>query len=142
AWVFGSLLPYWSLRLTKVDAAGNGPETRDNAQLVRFLAEVKRRGANLARLLSRAVVPGERVPTFGGCYLSVVSHINPDEAKFAKEFFRKVESTQGYVAWTDEAFAEDSSYRNTTRMGYLALMLILLAVLGFAGYVAYTKWLK
>src|SRR5262249_5369863 len=110
--------------------------------LVRFLAEVKRRGANLARLLSRAVVPGDRVPTFGGCYLSVVSHASPDEAKFAREFFRKVESTQGYVAWTDTAFAEDAGYRSTTRLGYLALFVILLAVAGLTGYVAVTKWMK
>lgn len=142
AWIFGNLLPYWSLRLTKIDPAGTGPETRDNAHLVRFLAEVSRRGAHLARLLSRAVVPGDRAPTFGGCYLSVVSQASPDEAKFAKEFFRKVESTQGYVAWTDEAFAEDAGYRSTTKLGYLALMAILIAVLGFAGYVAATKWMK
>ena len=91
---------------------------------------------------SRAVVPGDQTPNFGGCYLSVVSQGQPEEAKFAKEFFRKVESTQGYVAWTDEAFAEDASYRTTTKLGYVALMVVLTAVTAFAGYVVWSKWMK
>ena len=30
-----------------------------------------------------------------------------------------MESSQGYVAWTDAAYAEDASYRSMTKMGYL-----------------------
>ena len=106
------------------------------------VAEIRRRGPHLARMLSRAVAPGDRPSNFGGCYLSVVSQINPEEAKFAKEFFRKVESTQGYVSWTDEAFAEDAGYRGSTKFGYVALVSVLTSVIMFAGYVVYTKWLK
>ena len=140
-WVFNGLLPYWALRLTRVDGTGHA-DTKDNGQLVRFLAEIARRGPHLARLVSRAVVlSGDAVPVFGGCYLSVVTPGEAD-AKFAKEFFRKVESTQGFVAWTDAAFAEDAGYRSTAKLGYAVLALLLAGVVAFAAYVVVTKFGK
>ena len=36
-----------------------------------------------------------------------------------------MESSQGYVAWTDAAYAEDAGYRSMTRMGHLALAIVL-----------------
>jgi hypothetical protein len=141
-WVFASLLPYWAFKLTRVGDADARSDTRDNAQLVRFLAEVRRRGPHLARLVSRAVQPdGERVPVFGGTYLTVVLDGDRNEAKFAREFFKKVESSQGYVAWTDEAFAEDASYRRMTLLGHLALAGILAAVAALGVYVVYDQQL-
>jgi hypothetical protein len=138
-WVFNGLLPYWSFKLMRVDAAV-AADTRDNAGLVRFLAEVRRRGSHLSRLVSRAVVLyGDEVPVFGGCYLTVFLQIDPTDAKFAREFFKKVEGSQGSVAWTDEAFAEDAGYRRMTSLGYLALGVLLLGVLAFAGYVGFEK---
>lgn len=143
-WVFGSLLPYWAYKLTRVDGTAAAADTRDNAGLVRFLAEVRKRGPHLARLVSRAVVTrGDEVPVFGGCYLSAVLPADPNDAKFAREFFKKVESSQGYVAWADEAFAEDAGYRRLTMLGHVALAVLAAGVLAFAGYVAYTKgWLR
>ena len=107
---------------------------------LRFLAEVRRRGPHLARLVSRAVQPeGGRVPVFGGTYLSVVLDADPNEAKFAREFFKKVETSQGYVAWTDEAFAEDASYRRMTTLGHIALAALLAGVVALAAYVGYLR---
>src|SRR5439155_3184277 len=114
--------------------------TKDNAGLVRFLAEVRRRGPHLSRLVSRAVVLyGDVVPEFGGCYLTVFLQGEPTDAKFAKEFFKKVESSQGFVAWTDEAIAEDAAYRRSTVLGHAALGVVLLGVIAFAGFVIYTN---
>jgi hypothetical protein len=141
-WVFGNLLPYWSLRLMHVDNVEGSADSIANAQLVRFLAEVGRRGPHLARLLSRAAAAGDRVPLFGGCYLTVLPQTGSGGALFAKEFFRKVESTQGYIAWTDEAFDTDDSYRSATKLGYTALTVLLTAMLLFGGYVAYAKWMR
>ncbi|HJZ54872.1 MAG TPA: type VI secretion protein IcmF/TssM N-terminal domain-containing protein [Gemmataceae bacterium] len=141
-WVFNSLLPYWAFKLMRVDAAVSA-DTQDNAALVRFLSEVRRRGPHLSRLVSRAVVLyGDVIPVFGGCYLTVFLQAEPADAKFAREFFKKVEGSQGAVAWTEEAFAEDAGYRRMTGLGHLALGLLLLGVLAFAGYVAYEKWPK
>jgi hypothetical protein len=141
-WVFNSLLPYWAFRLMRVD--GNvSSDTKDNAGLVRFLAEVRRRGPHLSRLVSRAVVLyGDVIPEFGGCYLTVSLQSDPADAKFAKEFFKKVESSQGYVAWTDEAIAEDAAFRRSTFLGHVALGAVLLGVIAFGGYVIYTKFGK
>jgi hypothetical protein len=66
----------------------------------------------------------------------------PTDPKFAKEFFKKVEGSQGFVAWTDEAFAEDAAFRRSTFLGHVALGAVVVGVLAFAGYVIYTKFGK
>jgi hypothetical protein len=136
-WVFGSLLPYHIYKHTRMD----GPaDSRENASLVRFLIELRRRAPRLARLVGRAVAPGQTIPEFGGCYLAVSMPGEAGEVKFAKEFFKKVESSQGYVAWTEDAYAEDASYRSMTRLGYLALAAIALGVLALAAYAGYEQF--
>ncbi len=143
-WIMGSLLPYLVIRQMRVDGgAGGATTTRDNDQLVRFLAALRKRRSNLARLISRAVQPGpDRVPLYGGCYLSVVLRSDPTEARFARAFFQKVTQTQGYVAWTDEAYAAEAGYRNRTAIGYTFVAVWLSAVAAFGAYVAYAKWLR
>jgi len=138
-WVFSGLLGYWAMKLTRIDGREGGLDTKENAQLVKFLAEIKKRAPNFARLVSRAMAPGDNVPVFGGCYLSVVMPGEPDKAKFAREFFKKVESSQGYVAWTDAAFEEDSSYRGKAKLGYMAIIGIAAVVVGLAVYVFVSK---
>ncbi len=137
AWAFGSLLPYHVFKQTRVESAS---DSRDNASLVRFLIELRRRAPRLARLVGRALSSDQSVPEFGGCYLAVSLPSDPNNAKFAREFFKKVESSQGYVAWTDEAYAEDASYRAKTRLGYLVLGLISLGIVALAGYVGYVQF--
>jgi hypothetical protein len=136
-WVFGSLLPYHVFKLTRSDAPA---DSRENAALVRFLIELRRRAPRLARLVGRAVGSEQSLPEFGGCYLAVTLPGDASDAKFAREFFKKVESSQGFVAWTDAAYAEDANYRSMTRMGYLALGIIALGVLALAGYVGYEQF--
>ena len=60
--------------------------------------------------------------------------------KFAKEFFKKVESSQGYVSWTEEAYADDAAYRSATRLGYIFLAFLLLGVLSLAAYAGYVHF--
>ncbi len=133
-WIFGSLLSYWSIRLTRTDSTSVANDTRDNGLLVRFRSELLKRSSHLARLVSRAMTPGDHMPVFGGCYLSVILKSAPDHAKFARDFFKKVQDSQGFVAWTDEALARDAGYRSRTMQGYVLLAVILLGVLGFAGW--------
>jgi len=136
-WVFGSLLPYHVFKMTRSDAPA---DSRENASLVRFLIELRRRAPRLARLVGRAVGSEQNLPEFGGCYLAVTLPGDATDAKFAKEFFKKVESSQGFVAWTGEAYAEDASYCSMTRMGYIALAVIALGVLALALYVGYEQF--
>jgi hypothetical protein len=137
SWVLGGLMPYWALKYTRV--SGGPTDTDDNAGAVRFLTESSRRGPALGKLLSQAVASGEHTPTFGGCYLVVGSVKDPTEAKFARDFFKKVEGSQAAVAWTDEAYATDAGYRRWTLAGYVALAVILVGVLGLAAFVFSTK---
>ena len=58
-WVFGSLLPYHVFKQTRTDAPA---DSRENASLVRFLIELRRRAPRLARLVGRAVGIGARGP--------------------------------------------------------------------------------
>lgn len=129
-WVFGGLLSYWALKQTRV---GGANDTDANAGLIRFLDAVRRRGPHLGRLLSRAVAGPVRVPTFGGVYLTVVPPHGGD-ALFAKEFFRKVESAQAYVAWTADAYAADAGYRRAALLGHVALAAVLLSVVALGVY--------
>lgn len=137
-WVLGGLLPYWALRYTRI--TGGPTDTDDNAGAVRFLDASGRRGPALGRLLSQAVAGGEQAPTFGGCYLVVGSVRDPNEAKFARDFFKKVEGSQAAVAWTDDAYATDAGYRRWTMMGYAGLGVMAVLVLALAvGVFAFKK---
>lgn len=142
-WVFGRLVPFWAFKLMRLDPQDPDQSHAKNGELVRFLAEVRRRGPHLCRLLSRAVcVNPDTVPVFAGCYLSAVVTSKPDEATFAKEFFKKVDSTQGSVAWTDAAFSADSGYRAATKIGYAISAAVILGVVALSGYVAFVKFGK
>jgi hypothetical protein len=139
SWIFGSLLPYWVYKLFRLETPNvetPNEAARTNGELIQFLAAVKDRADKMSRLVSRAVMPRvDEVPTYGGCYLTAVESQGSSEPLFAQEFFKKVESTQGFVAWTDEAFGLDASYRSMTKTGYLALGVIAAAVAALAVYV-------
>ncbi len=133
-WIFSNLLSYWSIRLTRIDSQNVAGDTRDNGQLVRFRSELLKRAPHLARLVSRAMTPGDRIPVFGGCYLSAILKSAPDHAKFARDFFKKVQDSQGYVAWTDDALSRDAGYRSKAMQGYVLLAVVILGVVGLAGW--------
>jgi len=138
-WPLANLLPYWAYKLMRVD--GGSQDTRDNANLFRFLVELRRRAPRIAELVGRAVaVRDQQLPVFGGTYFTVALPSDPTEAKFAREFFRKVESAQAAVAWTPDAYAEDAGYWSATRHGYLALGLVASAILAFGSYVTYLRF--
>ena len=138
-WIFQSLLPYWAYKLFRLETPNvESPSevATANGNMLQFLVAVKDRAEKIGRLVSRAVVPrADEVPAYGGCYLTALEPGGSSEPLFAHEFFKKVESTQGFVAWTDEAFALDSSYRGMTKTGYLALGVIAAGVIGLAMYV-------
>jgi hypothetical protein len=64
---------------------------------------------------------------------------DPNEAKFARDFFKKVEDSQAAVAWTADAYAADAGYRRWTLAGYTGVAVIVLAVVALAVYVFTTK---
>jgi hypothetical protein len=141
-WVFHSLLPFWVYKLFHVERGTESPAaaTRENAELFHFVNAVRQRGSAAARLIGRLATAGDAGPMrFGGVYLTAnAPEVGPGPL-FADEFFKKVLASQGFVAWTDAAFADDARYRQLTKAGYVFLAVVVLAVLGLAGYVAY-EW--
>jgi len=139
-WVAAGLLPYWALRFM---SAEGGPNDRAvNADLFRFVCDVQKKSAGLAGLVGRtAMLYEDRTPLFGGTYLTVVLPEKPTEARFAKEFFAKVHETRSSVAWTPQAYAEESSYRRAVKVGYFIMLVVLASLLALAAYVAYAKGL-
>jgi hypothetical protein len=137
-WVFHSLLPYWVFKLFQVERGAESPAatTRTNTELFHFLDAVRTRGSAAARLVGR-LAAGEGSPMpFGGCYLTA----NAPELGgplFVDEFFKKVHGTQGYVAWTDAAFADEARCKRLTKIGYAALGVLVVAVLAFMAYVLF-----
>ncbi len=136
-WVLNHLLPYWAFRQFQTERHGEPtePATKTNAEIFHFLNAVRQRADAFGRFAGR-VAAGEGV-RFGGCYLTARIQEFGNAPLFMDEFFKKVASTQGAVAWTDAAYAEDSGYRSATRFGYLMLFLLVAGVLGLAAYVAY-----
>ena len=100
-----------------------------------------RHGDSLGRLL-REAIGTDRPPTFGGCYLVVGSVRDSNEAKFARDFFKKVEGSQAAVAWTDDAYAADATYRRIALAGHVALAVLAVAVIALAVFVFITKPFK
>jgi hypothetical protein len=101
-----------------------------NAEIFRFLAESQARAGTVGRMVAKAVQPDEEsVPTFGGCYVVAQSGGQP---WFTQDLFAKVEGSQDFVAWTDEAFAEDDDYKTWTWYGYGFLLLVWLVLAGVA----------
>ena len=137
-WIFSSLLPYWVYKLFRLETANvESPNeaSQANGDLTQFLVAVRDRSPKVARLVSRAVMArADESPSFGGCYLTAPDP-SGSEPLFAQEFFKKVESTQGFVSWTDEAYALDAGYRSATRTGYLVLGVISALVVAAAVYV-------
>jgi len=136
-WVLNSLLPYWAFRQFHVERAGEPaePATKANAEIFRFLNAVRDRAGAVGKFAGR--VAGGDATRFGGCYLTARLQEFGNAPLFVDEFFKKVTATQGAVAWTPAAYAEDSGYRAGTRFGYLALIVLIAGVSALAAYVVY-----
>ncbi len=136
-WALNSLLPYWAFRQFHVERAGEpaAPATKANAEIFRFLNAVRDRAGAVGKFAGR--VAGGEAARFGGCYLTARLPEFGNAPLFVDEFFKKVTATQGAVAWTDAAYAEDAGYRAATRFGYTMLIVLVVGVLALAAYVIY-----
>jgi hypothetical protein len=132
-WVFDRLLPYWCFRFFRLETPNiESPEeaVQANAEIFRFLSESQARAGTIGRMVAKAVQQDEEaVPSFGGCYVVAQSAGQP---WFTHDLFAKVEGSQDFVAWSDEAFAEDDDYRAWTWYGYAFLAFVWLILGGVA----------
>jgi hypothetical protein len=80
----------------------------------------------------------ESPPLFGGCYIAGTGK-SAEEQAFIPGVMQRLVENQGYVAWTPDVFSDDDWYRNNTRLGYMALTVFVLAVIGLVGWWAFTN---
>src|SRR5262249_19534347 len=121
-WITDLLLPFQVFKMFRLEApGGTASEAVDsNAQLFHFLTDLRERSVRLAKLIAKAVVFRlDAPPLFGGCYIAGMD--TGGERAFCPGFWKRLDETQGSVAWTDEAFAADARFRSRTQMGYVAL---------------------
>lgn len=139
-WITDSLIPFWIFKMFQVEtpAIPAAEAVATNARLFHFLTDWRERSARLATLIARGVVVDlEAPPLFGGCYLS--GGAEAGERAFCPGFWKRLEETQGSVAWTTEAFAADARYRSRTQFGYIALGIAVALVGALGAYVAITR---
>jgi hypothetical protein len=139
-WITDSLLPFWVLKMFRVESFGaaSGEAVEGNAQLFHFLVDLRERANRLAKLVARGVVVDlEAPPLFGGCYLA--GGDAGGERPFCPGFWKRIDETQGSVAWTGDAFAEDARFRGRTQFGYVALGVAAALVAGLGVYVAIAR---
>ncbi|MFL5342361.1 MAG: type VI secretion protein IcmF/TssM N-terminal domain-containing protein [Gemmataceae bacterium] len=140
-WVGEAIFPTWVFKMLTAEPEPDGPRTESevdssNRNLHALLREVRLRYPRLGRILAHgagaALSPEEGLespPLFGGCYIAGTGK-SPDEQAFVPGVLQRLVEGQSYVAWTPDVFADDDWYRRNTRMGYVALVLFAIGVIG------------
>ncbi len=116
-----------------------GAAVECNSRLFLFYDEMQQRSKRLGHILARAVTSGrdpERL-LFGGCYIAGTG-TNPDrEQAFVKGVLDRLVESQNCVYWTDTALQEEAAYRRWAEIGWTVLFLLILAIVGVAGWLWY-----
>jgi type VI secretion system protein ImpL len=95
---------------------------RGNSQLYQFLVHVRRVSRNLARVLKGGVIGDpNKTLLFGGCYLSGTGNDPKNGQGFVAGVFRRLKQCEDSVAWTPQAFAEETEAQRWAQWGYIAL---------------------
>lgn len=135
-WITDSLLPFWATRMFRIESmpAQFQAVFESNASLFRFLDDLRERSGRTARMVASGVVVDLAAPPlFGGCYL-----LGPEtnhERAFSPGFWKRLDETQGNVAWTEAALDADARDRRRTMVGYMLLAVAVALVAGFAVFV-------
>ena len=127
-WTCRDLIPPLVYRLAEDGQAAGGQGTergRGNAELYRFIHEIRSRQQRLSRLLVRAIASGDpRRWRPGGLYLAATGADAVRQQGFAGGIFPQLLAMQDDVWWTREALAEDATCRRWTRAGYVGMALL------------------
>jgi hypothetical protein len=140
-WIGLAVLPAWIHRFLQLDhrpdpggsPTGGSPHNRNLYRLMRAMFE---RAPRLAQLLSRGLPPVQGpvgdpatgLPLFAGCYLAGTGE-TPDGQAFVPGIFQRVTDGQDLVSWAPEATAEDARLDRLTTLGYVGIVLLLLATI-------------
>jgi hypothetical protein len=138
-WICQGLLGNWIIKLFTLeskDKKGGAEAVKGNAQLFRFLCQLRDRDSRLARILTSFIRPSgsDRDGTlFGGCYVAGTGHSAGEQAFVAGVMHKLVES-QNFVSWTPDAMAEEGEQGRWTRFGYAGLAAVAAGLAGLVWY--------
>jgi hypothetical protein len=137
-WICQVVFPTWIYKLFRLESPGREEiETvvAGNCRLYQFLGQVRERQKRFARIVSRALLLESSGPLlFGGCYVGASGSDPSNEQGFVAGTFRRLTENQNYVSWTDQALAEETDYRRLTTYGYVAIAVMILALVGLGYY--------
>jgi hypothetical protein len=142
SWIANALFPSMVYSLFRVESPG-GEEVSDvvraNAQLYRFLSDLRDRQQRLARLVKDSIpaVPGEPI-FFGGCYVAGTGLDAASQQAFASGVLARLIQDQDNVTWTAEALGEDAGFLRFARG--LKVVLIGVIALGLLAITALIVW--
>jgi hypothetical protein len=129
----GSAEPSASRTALSRAPGGRADVVRGNAQLFRFMHQLRDRQRRLGRLLANGVVlPDEEPVLFGGCYLAGTGADPTRQQAFVAGVFHRLAGEENNVSWTHQARAEEDSYWRWIFYGQICLGVLLVAVLGLA----------
>jgi hypothetical protein len=137
-WICQVVFPTWIYKLFRLESPGREEiETvvAGNCRLYQFLGQVRERQKRFARIVSRALLLESSGPLlFGGCYVGASGSDPSNEQGFVAGTFRRLTENQNYVSWTDQALAEETDYSRLTTYGYVAIAVMILALVGLGYY--------
>ena len=100
-----------------------------NRRLYQLFAHLRRGCQHIAHVINRGTQTNLAAPTMvAGCYLAATGADPAGEQAFVAEVFQDLSRSQNFVAWSPQALAAEAGYRRRTRLGYLALALLLAGV--------------
>jgi hypothetical protein len=132
-WMVGSLLPglIYSRYLNNLPSSVNRWSDA-NRQMELLIGELLNRQTAIARLVAQGLMANaNRPPLVAGVYLAATG-IDGTHQGFSTGLVARLLSIQDQVAWTEAAIQEDRDNRRITRLGYLSMTVVLIALIGFA----------
>lgn len=137
-WTCQDLVPPLVYRLVRVggsDGVKDETEQRGNVGLYQFLHDLRRRQDHLARILTRAIAPGQpRRWLPAGLYLAATGPDAVRQQGFAGGIFPQLLEIQNDVSWNRQALAEDATCRRWAKAGYAALAALVAAAVAVAAF--------
>lgn len=143
-WLFETLFPSNIYKLLHVEVPAKGEERngvlRDNGRLYTLLVQMGERHKRLNHILTRGLTPpDEGHLLFGGVFLAATGPDAAREQAFVHGVFRQLIESQNYVTWTKDALEEEAAFRRWARMGYLVILLIIIAAVTI-GYLYWPRY--
>ncbi|MBL8798678.1 MAG: hypothetical protein JNM56_32590 [Planctomycetia bacterium] len=140
-WLFETLFPSNIYKLLHVESPAKGESRngilRNNGRLYTLLVQMGERHKRLNHILMRGLTPPEEGHLlFGGVFLAATGPDAAREQAFVHGVFRQLIESQNYVSWTKEAVDEEAAFRKWARLGYVVILLIIVA----AASLAYVYW--